>query len=139
MSALPDPSSELARVRSHFEQWRSRRSAPNQRIPQELWDAALALLDSFPLQLVARQVGVSASRLRHQRDALGSSSADASRLTFLPLSPPHPAASPAPPAPDTLARLVLERPDGSRLALSLPLECWDRLDALCRDFLASPR
>jgi hypothetical protein len=139
MSALPDPSSELARVRALFEQWRLRRSAPNQKIPLELWRDALSLLDSFPLQLLARELGVSASRLRHQRDALAPVPPEPSRPSFVSLALPHPAASAAPPPSEQIARLVLERPDGSRLALSLPAHCADRLDALCRDFLASPR
>ncbi len=137
MSARLDASaSDLARVRSLFESWRARRSSPRQRIPQDLWDAALSLLDHLPLRLVARELGLSAFPLRSQRDALSPQHPS-------PDSPPH--FVPLPPLTflsdhrqePTPSRLVLERSDGARLTLTLPAEQSDRLDALCRAFLAS--
>ena len=137
MSAHADSASDLARVRSLFEQFRARRSAPNQRIPEDLWLAAISLLDRFPLQLVAKELHVSDSRLRHQRDALApASSPEPPSAHFLRLPVPPSAAGSAPHA-DAVARLVLERPDGSRLSLSVPASDSDRLDALCRAFLSS--
>ena len=138
MSAQPDPASDLARVRSLFEQFRARRSAPNQRIPLDLWLAAVSLLDRFPLQTVAKELHVSDSRLRHQRDTLTPAAAPAEPrpAQFLRLPVPQLAATAAP-LPDAVARLTLERSDGSRLSLSVPAADADRLDALCRAFLAS--
>lgn len=139
MSAQPDPSSDLARVRALFEQWRARRSFPNQRIPQELWDAAVALLDSCPLQRVARELRLSVPRLRHQRDVLSPTEREAPRPHFVAL-PPSASSSALPSATspsERSARLVLERPDGARLSLSVPADDAERLDALCRAFLAA--
>jgi len=138
MSAHIDSAAELARVRSLFEQFRARRTVPNQRIPHDLWLAAVALLDRFPLQVVAKQLLVSDSRLRHQRDTLApaAASAEPGPTQFLRLPIPQLAAAPAPQH-DAVARLILERPDGSRLSLSLPTADADRFDALCRAFLAS--
>ena len=141
MSALHDSSPELARVQSIFEQWRARRSSPRQRIPAHLWDAALSLLDHYPLSVVARVLRVSSQKLRGRRDALpGPDTAVTSPVRFLEfpaaaLTSPDARASGA----DASARLVLERPDGARLSLTLSASNWDRLDALVSRFLAHSR
>lgn len=144
MSALPDSSSELARVQSLFEQWRARRTTPRQRIPAELWDAAIALLNHFSLSVVARSLRVSSQQLRDRRDALlgpdtaGAAGAPQVRFVEFPaaaLTATDAAAGNA----EAAARLVLERPDGARLSLTLPTSRWDRVDALLSRFLDHSR
>lgn len=141
MSALLDPSPELARVQSLFEQWRARRSSPRQRIPPDLWDAAIALLDHVPLSVIARSLRVSSQQLRGRRDALlGPDTAATSPVRFIEF-PAAAITSLDACAADAQApaRLVLERSDGDRLSLTLPASSWDRIDALVTRFLAHSR
>ena len=141
MSALADSSPDLARVQTLFERWRARRSTPRQRIPPELWDAALTLLDHYPLSVVARALRVSSQQLRGRRDALLASDTDAPfpvRFVEFPaatLASPDARASGA----EAPARLVLERSDGARLSLTLPASSWDRVDSLLSRFLDASR
>jgi hypothetical protein len=138
-------SPDLHGVRAEFEAWRARRIGRT-RIPESLWAAALALLDRYPLTLICRELRLSPTQL-HKRCA-----ADNPKLpqrqppqqAFLELS------SHALPTPKLLARSVasdsaalltdgacrvmLERADGSRLSLTLPLD-WLRIEALCASFL----
>lgn len=141
MSALPDSSRELARVQSVFEQWRARRSSPRQRIPAELWDAALSLLDHYPLSTVARALRISIQQLRGRRDALlAADTAATSPVRFVEFpAPALTAAVASPTGADAAARFVLERPDGARLSLALPVARWDLVDSLLDRFLAPPR
>jgi hypothetical protein len=140
MSAQPDTSSELARVRALFEQWRERRTFPNQRIPDELWLAAVAVLDHFPLQVVARALHVSDSRLRHKRAALVAPRDAPATPRFVALSIPS-LEQEAERTAGTYesARLTIERPDGARLSLALPAQHPALIEALARAFLAHAR
>jgi hypothetical protein len=138
-------SPDLHFVRTEFEAWRARRIGRT-RIPESLWTAALALLDRYPLTLICRELRLSPTQLRKRR------AADNQKLqqrqqpqqAFLELSSralPTPkrsarsgASDSAHPLTDGACRVMLERADGSRLSLTLPLE-WMRIEALCTSFL----
>lgn len=55
--ALPSP---LESVRYQFEKWRETRKSPREPIPENLWEAAAALQDRYPISHIAK-----ALRLNH--------------------------------------------------------------------------
>jgi hypothetical protein len=55
---------ELRGVAQQFTQWRQRRTTPRGRVPQALWDRAIALTREVPLARVAQQLGLCPQRLR---------------------------------------------------------------------------
>src|SRR3954451_24481459 len=60
MSALPD---DLSRTRALFEHWRATRSG-REKIPEELWQAVVALRDRYPASQLCRELHLSAGALR---------------------------------------------------------------------------
>jgi len=139
--SLPD----LHVVRTEFEAWRARRIG-RKRIPESLWASAIALLDRYPLTLICRELRISPKQLRKRRaaDNQKPQQRKQSQQAFLELSSralPTPQRSArsvapdfAPPLTDGACRVVLERADGSRLSLTLPVD-WMRIEALCASFL----
>ncbi len=55
---------DLARTRSAFETWRASQSGHRRRIPEHLWQMALALLDQYSVSRVCRELGLNCHRLR---------------------------------------------------------------------------
>ncbi len=138
-------SPDLHIVRTEFEAWRARRIGRT-RIPESLWASAIALLDRYPLTLICRELRLSPTQLR-KRCAAGNDKRrqrQPLRQTFLELSSrafPSPqrsarsgASDSAPPLTEGACRVTLERADGSRLSLTLPID-WMRLEALCASLL----
>jgi hypothetical protein len=138
-------SPDLHLVRTEFEAWRARRIG-RQHIPKSLWASALALLDRYPLTLICRELRLSPKQLRKRRaaDNQKPQQRQPPQQAFLELSSralPTPqrsarsvAPDSAPPLTDGACRVMLERADGSRLSLTLPLD-WLRIEALCASFL----
>jgi hypothetical protein len=138
-------SHDLPFVRGEFEAWRARRNGRG-RIPETLWAAAIKLLDRYPLNLVSRELRLSPTQLRQRRAATSPKPQPRrnSQQTFLELTP-H-ALTPTKVSAHSVAsdsahlltegacRIVLERGDGSRLSLTLPVD-WLRIEALCASFL----
>src|SRR3954453_21580021 len=60
-AALPD---DLSRTRALFEQWRATRSSLHEKIPEELWQAVIALRDRYPVSQLCRELHLSAGALR---------------------------------------------------------------------------
>ena len=134
------PSTDLERVRDAFVSWRATRTRQTAPIPESLRQAALALLDRYPMAEVCLQLGLRSSRLKHFLNKSASSSKPTSlaQPTFIQLAPGSLAPINSPhPSPAAACRLVLERPDGSRLSLTIPCSDWSQLDSLCRDFFNS--
>lgn len=138
-------SPDLHGVRTEFEAWRARRISRT-RIPESLWAAALALLDRYPLTLICRELHISPTQLR-KRCAADNPKPPQRQLpqqAFLELSSralPTPtlsarsvASDSAPALTNGACRVMLERADGSRLSLTLPVD-WMRIEALCASFL----
>src|SRR5262245_10734379 len=82
---------ELHCVEQQFTQWRQRRTTPRGRIPQALWDQAIALTRAVPLARVAQQLGLCPQRLRKRsRDQ-----AAATGVSSVPTPPPFVEVTPA--------------------------------------------
>src|SRR3954469_3255202 len=60
-AALAD---DLSRTRALFEQWRATRSSLHEKIPEELWQAVVALRDRYPVSQLCRELHLSAGALR---------------------------------------------------------------------------
>ena len=58
--------SDLNRVRSEFEVWRGHRQG-RERIPEQLWEAVMALLNEYPIKVVCRELKLSAAQVRNRR------------------------------------------------------------------------
>src|SRR5437660_10409438 len=110
------PSDDLARTRLLFEQWRATRKGRS-KIPDELWQAAVALHGRYSASQLCHELYLSAGALR-ARLREGEKELPPSPPAFVPLSPADFRAS-APSEPVTTGeariRLVWERTDGSRL------------------------
>ena len=134
MQNVPD----LDNTRAAFEAWRAGRTHPTARIPDPLRQAAVALLDHYSFAEVCKALALRSTSLRKLQRELSVSTLEAAALppAFIELSP-LPVAHHQPQGPAPSCRIVLERPDGARLALSVPVLDWARLDALCHGFLRS--
>ena len=137
---------DLTRTHQAFEAWRANRRGRS-RIPPELWEKAVSLLDRHPITRVARELHLDPAELRKRRLAAHQ------RLTpdnspvphFLEVrasglstgtSPPL-TSEPGPPrlATEVALRLQVERADGHRLTLSVPSSEWSHIEALYSLFL----
>jgi len=113
----------LSQLAERFEHWRQSRRTPYERIPQPLWDEAIALSRVLPDSRVTKRLRLSQTDLKKRRLAQSPNpvtESDAQATTFIELP------APAGPAPVSVPMLVeFERPDGARLRLrydqALPL------------------
>ncbi len=143
---MPTANDDLTRTRHSFERWRAKRQRRT-RIPEDLWDRAISLLDHHPITRVARALRLDPAELRKRRLAshpplmpnsapqphfLEALASDLSPATAATLTP-----DPRRPRPTTEAawRLQIERADGNRLTLSLPSSEWAQVQALYSLFL----
>jgi hypothetical protein len=109
------PSDDLARTRVLFEQWRATRPGRS-KIPDELWQAVVALQDRYSASQLCRELHLSAGALRSHLQAAVRAQ-QPSPPVFVPLPSP-PFGGPAPAvltAPAEEIRLIWERADGTRL------------------------
>jgi hypothetical protein len=125
---------ELAQVATRFDQWRDRRATRRERIPDGLWEQAVALTTVLPLSRVAKCLRVSWQDLHqhciaHPPPAVEPSSPT---LSFVELP-----TTPAWPMPTLTAAVELQRPDGARLRMHSH-EPQPPLVALVRAFLERP-
>ncbi|MBV9037312.1 MAG: hypothetical protein JO182_22670 [Acidobacteriaceae bacterium] len=133
-------SDDLSRTRALFEHWRATRSGLREKIPEELWQAVVALRDRYPVSQLCRELHVSAGALRARLREAGGQPASTATPAFVPLPLEVlglPVADRSATAPDTPIRLVWERADGTRLQLLLPASLWARAESLCQAFLSS--
>ncbi len=137
---------DLARTRQAFDAWRANRRSRT-RIPPELWDQAVSLLNRYPITHVARELRLDPTKLRKRRLAAhqsvlpncspaphflevcasGLSSGSGSTLTSDPSAPRL--------TTEAAWRLQIERADGHRLTLSVPSSEWSHIEALYSLFL----
>jgi hypothetical protein len=133
-------SDDLSRTRALFEQWRATRSGLREKIPEELWQAAIALRDRYPVSQLCRELHLSAGALRARLREAETQPASAATPGFVPLSLEAlglPVADRSATPADAPIRLVWERADGTRLQLLLPVSLWARAEFLCQAFLPS--
>lgn len=135
-TAVPD---DLARLAMQITEWRSAHPDRHQPLPAALWKEIVPLRQRYPDQHLCRALHVSTHSLRkhgggpsrHQPHPRPSGPC------FVPLvAAPE---APAPAAPfsptETVIRLALERPDGARLTVQLPVQCHTDLAAVVASLL----
>ncbi len=120
---------QLDQLAGQFEHWRQTRSHRGERIPQPLWDQAVALARVLPRTRVAQHLRLSSNDLKQQMAAQLEPNATASRPT--PGFVEVPLATAVPQAPP-LTEIELHRKDGARLRLHAPDTS---LTAIVRSFL----
>ena len=112
---IPDPTvSPLDQVAAQFAHWRQQRTHPSARIPQALWDQAVALTRELSYSHVAKQLRLSPSALKQQMLAQHTPVCQApvspGRFVELPQTPAPPLTHPA-------TEIEMQRADGARLRL----------------------
>jgi hypothetical protein len=132
---------DLFELKARFETWRTNRKYVREPIPDELWNAAADLSRRYPAPLVGLVLKLDLSKLKKlliKRSARASARKKPQsaffQLTAEIASPEVEATLPQRP---TSCRLQIERPDGSRLTLTLPSLDLVSLGRLCADFLRS--
>ncbi len=120
---------QLDQLAGQFEHWRQTRSHRGERIPQPLWDQAVALAQVLPRTRVAQYLRLSSNDLKTQMAAQLEPNATVFRPTpgFVEV-PPDPASPLTPP----LTEIDLHRKDGARLRFHAPDTS---LAAIVRSFL----
>jgi hypothetical protein len=103
---------ELRHVAQQFTQWRQSRHTPRGRIPQALWDQAVALTHVVSLSQVAKQLGLCPQRLRKH----GGGKAGAAGSSTPLVAPPFIEVTPAWRSPT--AEVEVQRADGTRLRIT---------------------
>lgn len=133
---------DLAKLQARFEHWRNTR-ATRSPIPQDLPQAARDLLGPYSISAVCHACRLHPSSLRKSAQTVPTPAlpAKATRKpvastppAFYSLPATVPLAEPRSPT-ATECRLVLERPDGARLTLTVPKLDATSLSSLCADFL----
>jgi hypothetical protein len=132
---------DLLELKARFEIWRTNRKYVRQPIPDELWNAAAGLTRRYPTSLVGRVLKLDPSKLKKlliKRSARTSVRKKPQAAFFqLPTETALPeVGSPLPQSP-VGCRFQIERPDGSRLTLTLPSLDLASISQLCADFLRS--
>jgi hypothetical protein len=112
---IPDPTvPQLDHVAAQFAHWRQQRTHPSERIPQALWDQAVALTRELSYSHVAKQLRLSPSDLKQQMLAQHAPACQApvspGRFVEVPQTPVPPLTHPA-------TEIEMQRADGARLRL----------------------
>src|SRR5215831_13760319 len=114
---------DLLELKTRFETWRTNRKYMREPIPNELWNAAADLSRRYPPSLVGRVLKIDSSRLKKfllKRPARTSKPKKPQTAFFqLPTELALPEAGSSLPQRPVGCRLQIERPDGSRLMLTL--------------------
>jgi len=122
---------QLDQLAGQFAHWRQTRPHPHSPIPPELWTHAVALTTVVPPSRVAKQLRLRLADLKKQiatRHAVPMAMPSTS-LGFAEVPLP-----PTQPQPSVATRIELQRADGTRLCLPIPLSP-PLLDALVRAFV----
>jgi hypothetical protein len=130
MTPIP---TDLFNLKSQFEAWRNSRTKRS-KTPNHLLNAAADLLDRYPVSMICRVCRINPRIFRrHSASSMIPSMPEAAPVAqFFPLSLSIPQSGQ-----QSLAdcRLLLERPDGARLSISLPHPNDALISALCSGFL----
>ena len=117
--ALASPILTLEQVAVHFEDWR-RQKRGGERIPEQLWSEAIALVETYGLSQVTRRLRLSGQDLNRRRGIVGSGRRRRRRraeqpAAFVELAPEVDVQTQR--RQSTAGCLELIRPDGLRLRL----------------------
>jgi len=144
MSANPKP--DLEEIKSKFESFRADRNG-KKRLPENLWADAVALLDHYPFSVVRSELGLKPEYLRMRAEGGKGKPTSPVRkkskfltLTSQELTTIGTSKNITAPLSNKAGecRLVVERADGSRLAITmdgLSQTDWQLLEAMCTGFL----
>ena len=117
-ATLASPTFTLEEVAAHFEDWR-RQKRKGERIPEQLWSEAIALVEAYGLSQVTRRLRLSGRDLNKRRGLPGSGRRRARPVvapaTFVELTPE--VVMQAQRRQSTAGCLELIRPDGLRLRI----------------------
>ena len=117
MKALIETALTLEEVAEHFEQWR-RNKKRGQRIPEQLWDEAVSLVNTYGVSQITRVLRLSGTDFNKRRGIVGSGKrrrGSGARATFVEINQAEVDQVLRPEA--TGAWMELERPDGLRLRI----------------------
>jgi hypothetical protein len=122
---------QLDQLAGQFAHWRQTRTHPYGRIPQTLWEQAVALAAALPPSRVAKQLRLRVADLKKQ---MGLRHAAPAALAPLPLGFVEVPSAPSWPQPTAATQIELSRADGTRLCIHAP-ESTLPLVAVVRAFL----
>ena len=132
-------SADLLELKDRFETWRTNRKYVREPIPDELWNAAADLSRRYPPSLVGRVLKLDPSKLKKlliKRPARPSTRKKPQAAFFQLPTEIALLEAEAPLQQRPLdCRLQIERPDGSRLTLTLPSLDLVSISRLCAEFL----
>jgi hypothetical protein len=132
---------DLLELRARFETWRTTRKYVREPVPDELWSAAADLSRRYRPSRVGRVLKLDPSRLKKllTKGSARTSVRKKQQAVFfqLPTESALPKAEAPLPQSPTGCRLQIERSDGSRLTLTLPVLDLVSISRLFTDFLRS--
>jgi hypothetical protein len=132
---------DLLELKARFETWRTNRKYGRQPIPDELWKAAAEFSRRYPPSLVGKVLKIDPSRLKKlliKRSArTPTRKKPQAAFLRLPAEIALPEVGSSLPQSSIGCRLQIERPDGSRLTLTLSSLDLVSISRLCADFLRS--
>jgi hypothetical protein len=127
---------DLLELKARFEAWRTNRKYLREPIPDELRQAAAEMSRRYPPSLVGRILKLDPSRLKRPANKKPERARNQPSAFFkLPAEVTLPEIGYSAPHSLTGCRIQLERPDGSRLTLMIPMLDPATLNSLCNDFL----
>ena len=128
---------DLLKLKARLEAWRETSKYARQPIPDEFRQAAAEMTERHPLSLVRRVLKLDPWRMKKPATKKSNRVHNKPQTAFFTLPPEPTLLLPGSSAPQNLAscRLQIERPDGSRLTLTLPLLDPVSINRLCSDFL----
>jgi hypothetical protein len=128
---------DLLKLKSHFDEWRKTRKSIRSRIPDVLRLTASEMLHRYPPALICSVCGISRNSLSRIVASKKSPKKRRGKELFFTLPPatlPEPVRSSS--QFNGGCRIQLERPDGLRLTLIMPMLDSNTITSLCNDFLA---
>jgi hypothetical protein len=129
---------DLLKLKARLDAWRSTRKYARQPIPDEFRQAASEMTTRYSPSLVRRVLKLDPWRLKKfdtKKPARARKPPQTAFFTLLPEAAFQEPPSSAPPQAAAACRLLIERPDGSRLTLTLPSLDLVSTIRLCADFL----
>lgn len=139
---------DLSRIKQAFERWRGERKGRS-RIPEQLWSSAIELLDYYPFHKVREELKLNSKQLQNRAQSMGKitkhqiykkSSSSKVKKAFLSLTAKDLIkanqslyTNNEESSNDTDCRMILERADGSKLTLNLPIN-WTAVESICNNF-----
>jgi hypothetical protein len=131
-----DLSRDLLELKAQFDTWRRTRRSPRAKTPDDLLQAALAMCDRYPARLICRVCRISSKTFSRATASTSLPKKRRSKELFFKL-PPISQIGSSPLQINNDCRIQLERPDGSRLTLTISTLDPATLNSLCLNFLRS--